>query len=71
MNYYRSNEIVMRLEILDLFHGVVVEHADMEIVWSTDNPVFTTDELDSADRKSRCLEGANAGLTHRIITLLE
>jgi hypothetical protein len=66
-----SNEIVVRLEILHLFHRVVVEHAHVEIVRTADNPVFAADEFDGADGEGRCLKGANAGLAHGIITLLE
>mmetsp|Transcript_22741 Transcript_22741/g.46790 ORF Transcript_22741/g.46790 Transcript_22741/m.46790 type:complete len:461 (-) Transcript_22741:119-1501(-) len=51
----------MRLEVLDLLHGVVIVHAQAHVVRRGDEPLFARDEFGAADGQLGDLEGFDVG----------
>lgn len=37
-----SNEVIMRLKRFNLLSGVIIEHTDLKVIRSTEDPMFLT-----------------------------
>jgi hypothetical protein len=50
-----SDKIVMSLNAFHFLHCIVIKNSNMEIVWTTDNPIFLRNKFDGSNRKRWCL----------------
>lgn len=64
MNNDCSDEICVGFNSFYLFHVVVIENSQLEIIRSADDPILLGDEFDCSDGKSRSLQCSNAGLCY-------
>lgn len=62
MYYDGSDEVIVRLKLFYLLHGIVIIYSDMKIIGSAHNPLFLYDESDCSDGVCRRLDGPDASI---------
>lgn len=60
MDFQRSNVIGVRLKLLDLFHGIVVEDTQAHVIGGCQEPLLAGQKLGAADGEIAELEGLDA-----------